>query len=41
MIIIMIIIIIVVMTMIIIIIRVPSCKLHDREIAHAFPNQRD
>ena len=35
-----IIIIIIIMIIIIIITRVPSCKLHDREIAHALPNQR-
>ena len=27
-------------TIITIITRVPSCELHDREIAHALPNQR-
>ena len=32
--------IIIIILIIIIITRVPSCKLHDREIAHALPNQR-
>ena len=36
----MIIIMILILTIIMIITRVPSCKLHDREIAHALPNQR-
>ena len=35
-----IIIIIIIIIIITIITRVPSCKLHDREIVHALPNQR-